>query len=284
MKYFVVSDIHSFATEMKQALRKAGFNKRNKNHTLIVCGDVFDRGYETIEVYKYLSSIPKKRCILIKGNHEELFFELLEKEFPDRHDFSNGTVRAMCEIAGVDENKLNRHYVFQEAFYMGLDFEQVTDELYKNWKIVKKMVKISPIYKWLQSKQWIDYYELGKYIFVHSFIPCKNPMMQPIYGMHRIGYKEFLSYDPDWRNYDSGKLEWSDARWGCPYLQYEAGLFDEEKKNGKVLVCGHWHAADFHKYFNGTLENYDIYHGENLIALDACTAYTHKVNVLTFEL
>ena len=61
MKYFVISDIHSFATDMKWVLRQAGFNKKNKHHTLIVCGDIFDRGNETLEVYKYLKSIPKKR-------------------------------------------------------------------------------------------------------------------------------------------------------------------------------------------------------------------------------
>ena len=44
MKYFIVSDIHSFYVELKSALDKAGFNKRNKDHTLIVCGDIFDRG------------------------------------------------------------------------------------------------------------------------------------------------------------------------------------------------------------------------------------------------
>jgi serine/threonine protein phosphatase 1 len=76
MKYFVISDIHSFATEMKWVLRQAGFNKKNKNHTLIVCGDIFDRGNETLEVYKYLKSIPKKSCILVKGNHESLYFDL----------------------------------------------------------------------------------------------------------------------------------------------------------------------------------------------------------------
>ena len=61
MKYFVVSDIHSFYVELKRALDKAGFNKRNKDHTLIVCGDVFDRGSETVELYKFLTSIQKKR-------------------------------------------------------------------------------------------------------------------------------------------------------------------------------------------------------------------------------
>ena len=81
MKYFVVSDIHSFYVGLKRALDRAGFNKRNKDHTLIVCGDIFDHGPDTLSVYKFLISIPKKRCILIKGNHELLYEELLEKSY-----------------------------------------------------------------------------------------------------------------------------------------------------------------------------------------------------------
>lgn len=39
-KYFVISDPHSFYMEMKTALFKAGFRKSNKEHILIVCGDL----------------------------------------------------------------------------------------------------------------------------------------------------------------------------------------------------------------------------------------------------
>ena len=110
MKYFVVSDIHSDYTGLKTALKNAGFNKRNKDHTLIVCGDVFDRGSETVELYKFLTSIPKKRCILIKGNHELLYEELLDKSFPESHDFSNHTVDTFCQIAGYSPKILTSDY------------------------------------------------------------------------------------------------------------------------------------------------------------------------------
>lgn len=99
MRYFCVSDIHSFYNELIRALRQAGFNKRNKNHTLIVCGDIFDRGPDAVAVYKFLKSIPKKRCILIKGNHEPLYLELLTKPFPKGYDFSNHTVDTFCQLA-----------------------------------------------------------------------------------------------------------------------------------------------------------------------------------------
>ena len=110
MKYFVVSDIHSFYSELKKALDIAGFNKRNKDHTLIVCGDIFDRGSETVELYKFLTSIPKKRCILIKGNHELLYKKLLEKKLPESYDFSNHTVDTFCQIAGYELEILTPEY------------------------------------------------------------------------------------------------------------------------------------------------------------------------------
>ena len=87
MKFFAVSDIHSFASDLKHSLYFAGFRKRDKKNILLVLGDIFDRGGETLEVYKFLKSIPKKRRVLIRGNHEELFLELLKKPFPQGHDF-----------------------------------------------------------------------------------------------------------------------------------------------------------------------------------------------------
>lgn len=113
--YFVVSDIHSFYTPLKNSLYQAGFRKTNKDHILIVCGDVFDRGEETMEVYRFLTSLPKKRCILVKGNHESLFDDLLKKSLPDDYDFSNGTVKTFCSIAGVDEEVLSRSYYFKNG-------------------------------------------------------------------------------------------------------------------------------------------------------------------------
>lgn len=119
MKYFAVSDLHSFATELKASLRLAGYNKKNKDHVLIVCGDVFDRGDETLEIYKYLVDIPKKRRILIRGNHELLFLKLLKKSFPDSYDFSNGTVKTFCHIAQMPIDLLEEFlYNYDEQAYL----------------------------------------------------------------------------------------------------------------------------------------------------------------------
>lgn len=255
-KYFCTSDIHSYYNEMIDALNKAGFDKDNENHTLIVCGDLFDRGTQTLEVYNFIKSIPAGRRILIKGNHESLLLELMCKSIPDSFDYSNGTVSSCCQIAGIDEEYMNIKYTRKFT-------DNAFDRIYGVWSNIKDKVKQHEIYRWLQSDEWVNYYELDKYIFVHSFIPTHE----------------------NWRVIkDLKDLNWEDARWGCPWRNFKDGLFNNEIKKGKILVCGHWHASDFHTQFEG--KNYDdftIYYGKNLIALDACTAYSKFCNVMILE-
>ena len=279
MKYFIVSDIHSFCSELKSALWKAGFNKRNKDHTLIVCGDVFDRGSETVELYKFLTSIPKKRCILIKGNHELLYEELLEKSFPESHDFSNHTVDTFCQIAGYDPEILTPKYWRK--------FDDVPHERIRQaWQEILTEVKQSPITTWLQSNRWKYWHEVGNYIFVHSFIPLKNLDHMPAY----YTYNRKFGYFKDWRE-TATNFELEVATWGCPYQQYIDGYFKEEAANGKILVCGHWVVTDFRQHINNKWsEDTSIYKYENIIGLDCgvwkyrdTKAYYHPQNVLVID-
>lgn len=286
-KYFVVSDIHSFASELKYSLRQAGFNKRNKNHILIVCGDIFDRGDETVEVYNYLKSIPKKRCILIKGNHESLYKELLTKSFPDRYDFSNGTVRAFCNIANIDEEKLSKYYWIEQGFANGLDYDQIEEKLYSTWNQIKTIVANHEITKWLDSKQWVNYYELDKYIFVHSFIPLQ--VKDEWKNTHPFKLRSFCyEYSPEWRNATDD--DWEIARWGDPIDNYAYGYFEPEAEKDKTLVVGHWHTSDFYKRLEKVpTDTQEIYYSKNLIAIDGgvkyepLLGYIHPQNVLIIE-
>ncbi len=80
LKLFVCSDIHSFYTPLKKALDEKRFDPNNENHWLISCGDVFDRGHESVEVLKFLMSLERK--VLVKGNHDILLEELCNRRFP----------------------------------------------------------------------------------------------------------------------------------------------------------------------------------------------------------
>ena len=272
--WYVVSDIHSFAIELKLALKSAGFDRNDPTKGLIVLGDIFDRGNETIEVYKYLSTLPKYRCILIRGNHEHLFAALLKKSCFESHDLSNHTVDTFCHIAHRDINDLHCGDV--------------------SWKEITDFVKSSKIWAWLNSKQWVNYFELGPYIFTHSFIPVriqeKYKQALSIYSPYDLSGKAF-EYREDWRN--ATNYEWEDATWGDPVDYYKAGLFEEESKKGKILVVGHWHVSDFWKRI-ANIKSYDqpitdIYYSQDFIGLDCGVfrepmgGYYHPQNVLVID-
>lgn len=98
MKYFVCSDIHSFYSPMIKALNEKGYDKKNPNHCLIVLGDLFDRGEETIELIDYIKSIPEDRIILIRGNHENSLLKLLKNKFASLSDKHNCTVKTLAAV------------------------------------------------------------------------------------------------------------------------------------------------------------------------------------------
>lgn len=273
-KYFFVSDIHSFYTPLMTGLLKKGFDRLNPDHILVVLGDIFDRGKETLEVYNFLRSLPDDRLILIKGNHESLFLALLDKHIPESYDYSNGTVRTFCQIAGVDEKKLTYEYWFKRAYLDGVEAWTYADKLLETWNKVKHTVATSPITQWLRSDKWVNYLELPHYICVHSFIPLQAKMDTFKWNIEYTGYRE------DWRN--ATPTEWGDATWGCPWS------FAKEKWNqtGKYIMCGHWHTSDFFNNLTSQKkrkrEDCPIFISKRykLVGLDACTVLSKKVNVL----
>ena len=50
MRYYVISDVHSFYSETMQALSEKGFFEDKSPHKLNVCGDLFDRGSESVKM------------------------------------------------------------------------------------------------------------------------------------------------------------------------------------------------------------------------------------------
>jgi predicted MPP superfamily phosphohydrolase len=96
-KYFVTSDVHSFFDELIVALGEKGFDKDNKDHILCVCGDLFDRGPKTVELFEFVNELQNQdRLVYIAGNHESLLFDCMTEIYrgrvPSGHHFSNGTI------------------------------------------------------------------------------------------------------------------------------------------------------------------------------------------------
>ncbi len=259
MKYFVTSDIHSFCDELLVALDEARFDVDNPEHVLVIAGDLFDRGPKTVELFNYLMSIPEGRLVLIEGNHELLFRSLVNKAIPHDYDFSNGTVQSFCHIAGVPYDDVLSWYC---SAYYGFDDETESGNV---WDRVRRKVKRSAIGRFaLRESNFKKFFEIGDYIIVHAFIPAVPDGL-------------------DWRT--DKNADWEKAEWDCPYALYDSGKFKREMAIGKTLICGHWHASDFHSHYEGApyMGDFTPYCGRHLIALDACTAHTKMCNVIVID-
>lgn len=268
MKYFVISDIHSYYDAMIKALGEAGYDKKSKNHFLIVCGDIFDRGPDPIKVYKFLKSIPKSRKALIKGNHEFCLKEICDRGFFYKHDLHNKTADTIYYFT------LGMSYM--EALE-NVVLNRLSREDVDSYKLIQQF-KSLPVYEWLNSKEWKYYYELDNYIFVHNSIPLKTQY-------DKWGYILTLGFNENWRKCDSD-IEWDEAVWGCSWKNCLEGYYDNL---GKILVVGHWHTSDFFKNLSDNIacnkceENMDIFYSKKIIGIDACTAITNKCNVLVID-
>lgn len=246
MKLYVCSDIHGYFDEFKKALDNAGFDPNDKNSYLIVCGDTLDRGRQPQQVIDYLSSL--NRCILIRGNHEGLMEQMIERGYPERHDWSNGTMGSAIDLSNYAE-------AAEAAFIIANE-------------------KIKPFFA-----KMVNYFETEHYVFCHSWIPvdCEDDL--PYY--YRKNRK--FSKKEDWRF--AHQKEWDDAMWLNPLDMAQDGFGIE-----KIIVSGHWHCNagwamenhDLNEF--GENANFEPYHYQDkLIMIDACTAYSGKVNILVLE-
>lgn len=272
-KYFAISDVHSYYTAMKEALDEAGYDKDNENHVLILLGDAFDRGDETLEVLDFLRSIPKERRVLIRGNHECLLRDCYRSGFFTDADVHNGTDRTMCHLCGIDPD-------FQEKLYYGMafsnteDFVREYDEKLKEYHTKPfECEKTKELIDWIFSDDWVNYFELGDRIFVHSWVPLETYWKSDFECAEKVG--------PKWR--EASQAKWEAAMWGCPWEHFLNGSLPK----GKSIVCGHWHVQDFHLHLGHDVDGFkkrEIYHNDRLIALDACTALEpHVCNVLVID-
>lgn len=115
----------------------------------------------------------------------------------------------------------------------------------------------------------VDYFETDNYIFVHGWIPT---------------IENCYLYDKDWRN--ARKERWENARWSNTVEMYRYEIYEPNK----TIVCGHWHcSALWHEKYPdkydefGEKANFEPFITKEMISLDACTVYSHKVNVIVLE-
>lgn len=278
-KYFTVSDVHSFYTELMEALTAKGFDKENQDHFLIMCGDSFDRGNETMQVFEFLKEMKaKNRLIYITGNHEDLLFDCLYEislgKTPGSHHFHNQTTKTICQFCGESEWIMYN----PPADTVNMIFEKTQE--------VRDFIR----------ETTVDYFTLGNKIFVHSWIPCiaDDPNMYHSRKTYK-GIDDIWDKDPKSLNINDlvrYREAWNSARWGNPFSQYKAGLYPE----GKCIVFGHWHCSYGHSHLDFETPEwpqknqplkweaaFKPWIKDNAIGIDACCAYSGKINCVVFD-
>lgn len=256
MKLYCISDIHGYYDILRETLHKYGFKENDPSNMLICCGDYWDRGNKPYEVMQYLMSL--NNVILIRGNHEDLMIDYLNRGYPESHDLHNGTDKTfwnLCNHMKHDDKKAL--------------IPQFRDFIY-------------PFYD-----RMVDYYETKNFVFVHGWIPVKHS-----YHTSQKGYKyeEGHIYYPEWR--EASTAEWEECRW----LNGMNEAFNGNIIPDKTIVCGHWHCSygwtrkayeETHDYDKSKeFENnprWDIFEMKGIYAIDRCTALTNEMNVLILE-
>ena len=247
MKYYVVSDVHGFYTQMISALTAAGFFTDQEPHKLIICGDVFDRGNEAPAMQQFvLDLMHEDKVILIRGNHEDLFSSLVneDKGIGHPHHLSNGTFSSALQLTGFDPTT---------ARINNCDFAKAARE--------------TPFYKEILPAM-ADYYETDNYVFVHGWIP----------GVYRRRYYHYFS---DWR--ECGLTEWEAARWYNGMVCISSTYEEKTIVCGHYHTSyGHCRIEEKCSEF-GPDADFSPYIAPGIIAIDACTAHSGIVNCIVIE-
>ena len=241
-RYIFVSDVHGRFDKLTKALAGVNFNK--DTDTLVVLGDSFDRGDQSLEVLKYIMSCPNR--ILIWGNHDFRLRELVLGKAVDTCDYSNGVLETMQSFC-PDHKKVQSIDMLIHIMQSNSAYEDTYRLL---WRYFSECV-------W--AAEWADL------IATHGWLPHER-----IAVYERGSEPEMKAFlNPNWRS--ASRDAWYDASWAhtemcCHYECYP----------DKPLIVGHWHAWRLHLLFNNM-----PYHtapfttcigaGGKLIAIDGCS-------------
>jgi hypothetical protein len=256
MRYYVVADVHGFYSDLVEALTEKGFFADTGEKRLVVLGDLFDRGHEAEALQDFaLKTAQKGELIYIRGNHEDLMTELVDtldlyggSDIRYSHHMTNGTLGTLRQLARVNIAQLD----------------------YEPERVRMRMMN-TPYFKRLLPIT-VDYLETDNYVFVHGWIPCKEIKVN--------AQDRFYTQINDWRGGD-----WARARWLNGMAAHACGV----RVEGKTVVCGHVTASYGHSVFEGKGELYgdnadfSPYRADGIIAIDACTAASKKINCLVIE-
>lgn len=262
MKYYVVSDVHGYHTQLMRALTDAGYFEETQPCRLIVCGDLLDRGAQANEVVDFmLRQKNEGRLIYLLGNHEELLtrclYEILqggafEIASGASVHYGNGTWNTLLQLSGMSDEEVC----------------SCPNEMIRRVRGSRYYRELLPLCE--------NYYETPHYIFTHGWIPCCEIGVAP---------NKRYEYDPDWRN--ANENAWRRARW-CNGMELACvhGIVEP----CKTVVCGHYTAS----YGHSAIEkdgrgiwykdsDFSPFCAEGILAIDGSVAASGVINCVVIE-
>jgi predicted phosphodiesterase len=248
MKYFVVADVHGFYAKMDKALKAVGFDKSNPEHIFVSLGDAMDRGEQPEKVLQFMLSVPTERRILIRGNHEDLMEQAINRRYFYSYDLTNGTVRTTFLLTG----------------------KQVEPDVLDN-------LRLHPLYNEYIAN-CVDYHETAGAIFVHGWIPHYSYAK----GFNTDSRRH--DYVDGWR--DADRERWEAARWENGMESWADGVREPGKTIfcGHCHTSWAREVID-HTCTYKTCDPADFapWVREGIVALDACTAWSGVANCYVWE-
>ena len=262
-KYFVFSDVHGEYKALQDALQEAGYDSKNPNHKLISLGDNFDRGPDSRKIWSFLR---QNKAICVKGNHDAMFQEYMEK--------------------GMDGE-----YVLFNVLHNGLgetikSFSGMRDDMFSipNLELARKnMMDKQSITDWLKNLPL--YYETENFIFVHAGIDPYKPNWKDTdekFMLWDIEYSHVPCINTNDKivvigHHHAFRVRENAKRHGyseVPLREYAIPTKTMDENGRKKRITLSW---------VGNTDENRPYSSGNKIAIDGCTNLTGKVNVLIFE-
>lgn len=250
MTYFVFADPHGNYEALIAAITEMGYDAANPQHQLIGCGDYFGRAAQSnsdcVNIWRYLTSPHHtNKPICIRGNHESILIDAIERRQLTEVDIYNG-----------------EHNTF--ASFLGRYPNQVKRDCYLQFDAAKVMMNVG-FYDWLKSLPW--YFETEHYIFTHGFVP----MMYFNRGVELNDFGESELEEASWSNIPDDIRTLDLIKVGT-HKTIVFGHWRAKELNEKF--ADKWEEKDGEIYVDKE---------RNLIGLDTTTALSYKVGCIVIE-
>ena len=254
---FVSSDEHGDYNAIKNEERKVGYDETNPNHLRVSLGDCFDRCDDAVAIYEYYKRLyDEGKMIITFSNHFKFLVDFLEGSPNPWNYLHNGLDTTIADF-------WHRTKPFESWCLIDKQCD-MTQESYAEWaKICRDDInnEYPELLPWLKSLP--RFFESENYIGVHGAIDTK------VDDWHKPHCYRYNLRDWDALDFDDGSF------------------FGSEIKNtDKTVIIGHFGTAHLRSMYDIEGEDpHSILKRDDgrIIAIDATTKLTKRVNVLVIE-